>query len=68
MRTPQRATFATPTATDKEYPVDLEHLTIYAQLGLGIGLGLGIVGLAVYRTASNLRRRRPRRRRAQTKG
>jgi hypothetical protein len=42
--------------------MDLEHLSIYAQLGLGLGLGLGVVGLAVYRAACGIHARRQRRR------
>jgi hypothetical protein len=47
--------------------MDLDHLTIYAQLGLGIGFGLGAVGWAIYKTACGIgERRRRRRRRAPT--
>jgi hypothetical protein len=46
--------------------MDLDHLSIYAQLGLGLGLGLGAVGWALYRAACGIGERRRRRRRRAT--
>jgi hypothetical protein len=46
--------------------MELDHLSIYAQLGLGLGLGLGAVGWALYRAACGISERRRRRRRRAT--